>query len=110
MTATELTIRDPQDFGSGASLHCLVHLLDALLPGVPWRATMEGPHTAMMLWELAHAVEALRRGKRVRTSVQIPNGEEFWELGFEVDGDDVLATLFRPGPNPEIALYEHALP
>ncbi len=59
-----------------------------------------------VLADLGHAVSALSRGKRDRATIPLYAGDEPWEIGLEADGTDVLVSVYRVGPLPEVAVHE----
>ncbi|MGC4088384.1 MAG: PQQ-binding-like beta-propeller repeat protein [Polyangiaceae bacterium] len=59
-----------------------------------------------MLSDLGHAVSALSRGKRDRATLPLYADDQAWELGLEADGADVLVSVYRTGPSPEVAVHE----
>ncbi len=97
--------------GSGARqgvapLAPLAGLLDVMVDGVNVTARIGGAQGLAVLGELARAVAALAGGRRDRATLQLYCENEVWELGLEADGADVLVTVFRAGPDPEVAVHE----
>lgn len=81
-------------------------LLDLVVDGVNITARAGETQGLTLLAELAHAVSALRRGRSHRATAQLCEGGDTWELGLEVDEGDVLLSVFRSGPCPEVAVHE----
>jgi outer membrane protein assembly factor BamB len=85
-------------------------LFDVVVDGVNVTARVGESHALPVLVELAHAVGSLTAGRRRRATVQLYSEQEVWELGLEADGSDVLLSVFRSGPLPEVAVHERRVP
>jgi outer membrane protein assembly factor BamB len=85
-------------------------LLDILIDGVSITARAGEAQGLTLLAELAGAVQTLRKGRASRASAQLCAGGDTWELGLESDGDDVLLSVFRGGPCPEVSVFERRVP
>lgn len=81
-------------------------LLDILIDGVSITERAGEAQGLTLLAELAGAVQTLRKGRASRASAQLCAGGDTWELGLEADGDDVLLSVFRGGPCPEVSVFE----
>jgi len=79
---------------------------DILIDGVSVTARAGDSQSYTMLGELASALLSLRRGRTTRATAQLCAGKDTWELGLELDGGDVLLSVYRPGPCPEVAVFE----
>lgn len=81
-------------------------VLDIVVDGVNLTARAGQTQGLTLLAELAHAVAGLRRGRTQRATAQLCSDGDTWELGLEADGTDVLLSVFRSGPCPEVAVHE----
>jgi outer membrane protein assembly factor BamB len=91
---------------SSADPSSLRSLLDLVVDGVNITARAGETQGLTLLAELAHAVAALRRGRTPRATAQLCSAGDTWELGLEADGAEVLLSVFRSGPCPEVAVHE----
>jgi len=81
-------------------------LLDLVVDGINLTARVGQSQALAVLAELGLAVASLAAGRRERVTLQVYAGDEAWEIGLEPDSDDVLATVYRCGPRPEVAIHE----
>ncbi len=81
-------------------------VLDILVDGVNITARAGKTQGLTLLAELAHSLAAIRRGRTTRATAHLCTDGETWELGLEADGSDVLLSVFRAGPCPEVAIHE----
>lgn len=85
-------------------------VLDILVDGVNITARAGRAQGLTLLSELAHSLSAIRRGRTTRATAHLCTDGETWELGLEADGADVLLSVFRAGPCPEVAIHERRVP
>jgi len=109
MSAIHVIVR-PQAQTPPAAFEPLKGLFDVVVDGVNVTARVGESHALPVLAELAHAVAALVSGRRPRATVQLLAEQEVWDLGLEADGDQVLLSVYRSGPAPEVAVHERAVP
>jgi outer membrane protein assembly factor BamB len=109
MSAIHVIVR-PHPSSSPRVLDPLRGLFDVVVDGVNVTARVGEAHAPLVLAELGHAVAALASGRRPRATVQLHAEEEVWELGLEADGADVLLSVFRSGPMPDVAVHERRVP
>ena len=76
------------------------------MDGVNLTARIGDGQALPLLAELGHAVALLDCGKKGRTTLQSYVDDEVWELGLEADGEDVLISVYRSAPSPEVAVHE----
>src|SRR5262245_52479299 len=93
-----------------AALESLSGLFDVVVDGVNVTARVGQAHALAVLGELSTAIAALASGRRERVSVELYADQGLWELGLEIDRDDVLITVFRSGNSPEVAVHERRVP
>ncbi|HVU01904.1 MAG TPA: PQQ-binding-like beta-propeller repeat protein [Polyangiaceae bacterium] len=106
MSAFHVVVRPRPDHAPSPALGPLYGLFDVIVDGVNVTARVAEGVALNLLSELAHAVAALCAGRSDRHVVQLYAEEDVWELGLERDGEDVLVTVFRSGPAPEVAVHE----
>jgi hypothetical protein len=104
MSAIHVVVRPNQS--SPTALESLSGLFDVVVDGVNVTARVGQAHALCVLGELALAIGGLISGRIERASVELYADQELWELGLEADQDDVLITVFRSGPSPEVAVHE----
>jgi outer membrane protein assembly factor BamB len=80
--------------------------VDLFVDGTNLTARLPEVDRANFLEDLARVTDDLREQRSQRVSVRCHAVEGPWELGLERDGRDVLVTLFRSGPRPEVVLFE----
>jgi outer membrane protein assembly factor BamB len=80
--------------------------VDLLVDGTNLTARLPEVERGNFLEDLSRVTDDLREQRSHRASVRCASAEGPWELGLERDGRDVLVTLFRGGPRPEVALFE----
>jgi outer membrane protein assembly factor BamB len=106
MSAIQVVVRPRPETAPSSALAPLYGLFDVIVDGVNITARLgEGPALAL-LSDLGLAVSSLARGKRDRETLQLYTDEEAWEIGLEADGADVLVSVFRSGPSPQVAVHE----
>jgi outer membrane protein assembly factor BamB len=106
MSAIQVVVRPRPETAPNSALAPLYGLFDVIVDGVNITARLgEGPALAL-LSDLGLAVSSLARGKRDRETLQLYTDEEAWEIGLEADGADVLVSVFRSGPSPQVAVHE----
>lgn len=81
-------------------------LFDILVDGVNITARAGEARGLALLAELAHALSSLERGRTRRATAQLCSQGDIWELGLESDADDVLLSVYRSGPCPEVTVHE----
>lgn len=69
----------------------------------------EGVRSAVRC-DLAYSLAELARGARTRATTRLEPVGSPWELGLERCGDELVVTVFRGGPSPEVAVFERRLP
>ncbi|HLV64350.1 MAG TPA: PQQ-binding-like beta-propeller repeat protein [Polyangiaceae bacterium] len=79
---------------------------DVLVDGINITARLGEQQTVSVLSDLGHAVAALSRGKHDRTTLPLYVEDEAWEIGLEADGTDVLVSVYRVAPYPQVAVHE----
>jgi outer membrane protein assembly factor BamB len=84
-------------------------LFDVVVDGVNITARIGDGLALSFLAELAHAVAGLASGKRDRAVLQLYQDDDVWELGLEATGSDVLLSVYRAGPVPEVAVHERSV-
>jgi outer membrane protein assembly factor BamB len=84
----------------------LYGLFDVIVDGVNITARLGEGQALALLSDLGSAVSSLARGKRDRETLQLYTDDEAWEIGLEADGGDVLVSVFRSGPSPQVAVHE----
>lgn len=90
----------------GGESSALSALFDILVDGVNITARAGHAQSLSLLAELASAVHGLRKGRASRATAQLCAAGDTWELGLEADGEDVLLSVFRTGPCPEVSVHE----
>ncbi|MBN2195033.1 MAG: PQQ-like beta-propeller repeat protein [Polyangiaceae bacterium] len=110
MSAFHVAVRTPSRDAPNAALAPLAGLLDVVVEGVNITARIGEAQAITALVELGHAVDALAHGRRDRATVQLYAAHEAWELGLETDGADVLLSVYRCGPCPEVVAFEQRVP
>lgn len=106
MSAFHVVVRPRPDRAPSPALAPLYGLFDVIVDGINITARITDGFALSLLADLAHAVAGLANGRAPRTVVQLYAEEDVWELGLERDGADVLITVFRSGPTPEVAVHE----
>lgn len=107
MSPVHVVLRPAKSSGETSPLRSL---LDLVVDGVNITARAGETQGLTLLAELAHAVAALRRGRTPRATAQLCSAGDTWELGLEADGTEVLLSVFRSGPCPEVAVHERRVP
>ncbi|MCH2107981.1 MAG: PQQ-like beta-propeller repeat protein [Polyangiaceae bacterium] len=104
MSPVHLVLRSsPSSSSSSAPLR---GILDIIVDGVNLTARAGRSQGLTLLAELGHALGSLLRGRVSRTTAQLAAEGDTWELGMEVDGSDVLLSVYRSGPCPEVAVTD----
>ncbi|HMJ12951.1 MAG TPA: PQQ-binding-like beta-propeller repeat protein, partial [Polyangiaceae bacterium] len=109
MSAIHVIVRPRPEQAPEPALAPLYGLFDVIVDGVNLTARIGDGQALSLLAELGQAVAELAAGRRDRATVQLYADDEAWELGLETDADAALITVFRTGPNPEVAVYERRL-
>jgi hypothetical protein len=109
MSALEVVIRPRPDRAPSEDLASTYGLFDLLVQGVNLTARIGDGQALAALSELGHAVAHLVSGRRSRATLELLAEDEPWELGLELEGREVLVTIFRSGPNPEVAVHERRI-
>lgn len=102
MSPVSLTYRSPT---KNSRLEAM-GALDIVVDGVSLTARAGKPHGLNLLAEMGHALGALLRGRSSRATAQLSTDGDAWELGLERDADDLLLSVFRSGPCPEVAVID----
>ncbi len=71
---------------------------------------MERPRFAAMLRDMSFALADLTSHKRERASVVLDGAAGIWEVGLELDGGDVLVSVFQRGRTPRVAQTDRTVP
>lgn len=108
MSALHVVVQ-PSAASPSPALAPLHGLLDVNVDGDKLGARIGDAAAFAVLGEIGHAVAALISGRRDRATVQLYAEEQVWELGLEADAEDVLASVFRSGRAPDVAVFERRL-
>ncbi len=81
-------------------------IVDLLVDGANLTARLADAEVVPLLRDLGDAALALAAARCSHTSVTCLAADEPWEMGLERAGADVLFSLYRGGPSPEIAVFE----
>ncbi len=103
MSPVHVVLRSPAEGIPAASLR---GVLDIVIDGINITAQAGRTQGLNLLAELGHALGALLRGRASRSTAQLATDGESWELGLEIDGPEVLLSVIRAGPCPEVAVLE----
>ncbi|HWA74974.1 MAG TPA: PQQ-binding-like beta-propeller repeat protein [Polyangiaceae bacterium] len=106
MSAIEVVVRPRPETAPSTALAPLHGLFDVIVDGVNITARLGEGQALAVLSDLGHAVSALSRGKRDRITLPLYAEDQPWELGLEADGSEVLVSVYRVGPQPEVAVHE----
>jgi outer membrane protein assembly factor BamB len=83
---------------------------DLVVGGVNLTAKVANATGPSFLAELSHSLFRLASGRSTRETISLYSDDRAWELGLELDGTQVLLTLFHGGHSPEISMYQHPVP
>ncbi|HTA89640.1 MAG TPA: PQQ-binding-like beta-propeller repeat protein [Polyangiaceae bacterium] len=106
MSAIQVVVRPRPETAPSTALQPLYGLFDVIVDGVNITARLGEGQALALLSDLGLAVSSLARGKRDRETLQLYTDDEAWEIGLEADGGDVLVSVFRSGPSPQVAVHE----
>jgi hypothetical protein len=106
MSAIEVIVRPRPETAPTTALAPLHGLFDVIVDGINVTARLGEGQALALLCDLGFLVSGLARGKRDRGTLQLYAADEAWEIGLEADGDEVLVSVFRAGPCPEVAVHE----
>src|SRR5882672_6885585 len=106
MSAIQVVVRPRPETAPTTALAPLYGLFDVIVDGVNITARLGEGQALALLSDLGCAVSSLARGKRDRETLQLYTDDEAWEIGLEADGADVLVSVFRSGPAPQVAVHE----
>ena len=106
MSAIQVVVRPRPETAPTTALAPLYGLVDVIVDGVNITARLGEGQALALLSDLGCAVSSLARGKRDRETLQLYTDDEAWEIGLEADGADVLVSVFRSGPSPQVAVHE----
>lgn len=106
MSAFHVVVHAPSTDARPHTPTPLAGLLDVVVEGVNVTARIGEAQALTALVELGHAFDALGQGRRTRVTVPLYSSQEAWELGLEADGAEVLLTVLRCGPCPEVVAFE----
>ncbi len=106
MSAIQVVVRPRPETAPSLALAPLYGLFDVLVDGVNITARLGEGQALALLADLGTAVSSLARGRRDRETLQLYTEDEAWEIGLEADGADVLISVFRSGPSPQVAVHE----
>ncbi len=104
MSPVDVVLRQAQKASENA--HDLFGVLDIVVDGVNITARAGKTQGLSLLAELAYALASLLRGRSTRATARLCRDGETWELGLEADGAELLLSVFRAGPCPEVAVHE----
>jgi outer membrane protein assembly factor BamB len=83
-------------------------LLDVFIDGANVTARVRETHGALVLRDLALAVAELARRARAKATVRFY--DEPWEMCVERFGATACVSVYRTGPDPQVAIYDRAVP
>ncbi|MDP9152083.1 MAG: PQQ-like beta-propeller repeat protein, partial [Myxococcota bacterium] len=83
-------------------------LLDVFVDGASVTARLREKHSAFVLRDLALAVAELARRSRGKSTVRFC--DEPWEMCVERFGRTACVSVYRTGPEPQIAVHDRAVP
>ena len=106
MTAIHVVVRPGTEQAVGSELSAINGLFDVVIDGINITARVGEGQALTFLAELGTTVAELLSGRRTRSVIQLYSTEDAWELGLEVDGRQALVSVFRSGPEPEVAVVE----
>jgi hypothetical protein len=106
MSALHVVVRPLPASTPSSTLSTANGLLDVVVEGVNITARIGAGQALALLAELGQAVAGLTAGRRDRSTLQLYADDEAWELGLEADAEDVLVTVYRCGPQPEVSVHE----
>ncbi len=106
MSALQVVVRSVRAREPNPALAPLYGLFDVVVDGVNITARIGDAQAVALLGELALVVAELAQATRERATLQLYTDGEAWELGLEEDDGDVLISVFRSGPTPEVAVHE----
>jgi outer membrane protein assembly factor BamB len=106
MTAIHVLVRPLPERATGSDVAALNGLFDVVIDGVNVTARVGEGQAITFLAELGTTVAEMLAGRRTRSVVQLYSSEDAWELGLETDGSRALISVFRSGPEPEVAVLE----
>ncbi|HET9954846.1 MAG TPA: PQQ-binding-like beta-propeller repeat protein [Polyangiaceae bacterium] len=109
MSAIEVVVRPRSQAPQPENPSALRGLFDILVDGLSLSTRLGEGQSLTLLCDLAQAVSGLGRGKKSRATLPIYTEDEAWELGLESDATEVLLSVYRVGPRPEVLLHERRL-
>lgn len=104
MSPVDVVLRT--DSSSSSTQTPLVGVLDIIVDGVNVTARAGRTQGLTLLAELSYSMAALLRARTSRATAHLCSEGESWELGLEVDGSEILLSVYRAGPCPEVAVHE----
>src|SRR5215471_94646 len=84
----------------------LLDTIDLLVEGTNLTARVAEVELCPLLYDLGAAFSQLALAKATRRSIRCFGSDGSWEIGLERAGEQVLVSLFRSGPDPEVAVFE----
>jgi outer membrane protein assembly factor BamB len=84
----------------------LLETIDLLVEGTNLTARVAEVELCPLLCDLGAALSQLALVKSTRRSIRCFGADGSWEIGLERVGEHVLVSLFRSGPEPEVAVFE----
>src|SRR5262245_24322213 len=105
MTALHVVVHPRPENAPCPALSRLHGALDILIDGVNVTARVGEGQALDFLMDLAFALAQVVSGPRRRTQVPLHGAAEAWELGLQADGEQVLVSVYCPGPVPSVAAH-----
>lgn len=106
MTAIHVVVRSRPEHTRTQEQKASLGHFDVVVDGINVTARVGEGQALSVLADLGTTVAELLSGRRTRSVVQLYSQDDAWELGMEVDGRQVLITVYRGGPDPEVAVAE----
>jgi outer membrane protein assembly factor BamB len=109
MTALHVVVHPRPENAPSPALSKLHGALDILIDGVNVTARVGEGQALDFLMDLAFSVAQVVAGPRRRAQVPLHGGAEAWELGLQSDANQVLVSVYCPGPVPSVAAHERKI-
>ncbi|MDX2052000.1 MAG: PQQ-binding-like beta-propeller repeat protein [Polyangiaceae bacterium] len=106
MTALHVVAPQPSPSDRVKSPGPLGSLLDWFFEGNSQAMEQTDKDAFGVLAEVSQAVMALGTGSALRRSIRLYASDQPWELGLEVDGEDLLLSSYTTGRSPEVGMFE----
>lgn len=105
MTALHVVVHPRPENAPCPALSRLHGALDILIDGVNVTARVGEGQALDFLMDLAFGLAQVVTGPRRRAQVPLHGAAEAWELGLQADGEQVLVSVYCPGPVPSVAAH-----